>query len=69
MVKMNDGNQSCLPSTWQELKDKHVFLDEESDTLCRDNTAIAHGIKGAYSIHLSDDHSELKFVSMSLAFL
>lgn len=69
MVKMNNGNQSCLPSTWQELKDKHVFLDEESELLCHDNTAIARGIKEAYSIRLSDDHSELKFVSMSLAFL
>eukprot|EP01083_Nonionella_stella_P068680 182547_1 len=23
MVKMNSGNQSCLPSTWQEVKAKH----------------------------------------------
>ena len=69
MFKTNNSSQSSLASTWQELKEKHSYVDELDGTLHCDNAAIARGIKVAYSIRLSNDHSEMKFIAYSLAFL
>ena len=69
MFKTNNGKQSSLASTWRELKEKHAYVDELDGTLHCDNAAIARGIKVAYSIRLSNDHSEMKFIAFSLAFL
>ncbi len=79
MLSTNNGKQPSLVSTWQSLKKQHVLFslagstdsDEESNVQVahHDNTAIARGIKETYSIRLSDDHSELKFVLLSQAFL
>ena len=69
MFKTNNGKQSSLASTWRELKEKHAYVDELDGTLHCDNATIARGIKVAYSIRLSNDHSEMKFIAFSLAFL
>lgn len=73
MLSTDNGQQTPLVSTWDNLKEQYVAdsVDTENGVknVHHDNTAIARGIKDSYSIRLSDDHSELKFVLSSQVFL
>ncbi len=79
MLSTNNGKQPSLALTWQNLKKQYVLYSTNNSTdsdvvnnvqvAHHDNTGIARGIKETYSIRLSDDHSELKFVILSQAFL
>ena len=73
MLSTNNGKQPSLVSTWDNIKEQHkaVFVDIENNVQVahHDYTAIACGIKEAYSIRLSNDKSELKFVLLSQVFL
>ena len=51
-----------LDAVWQELRDRYVSVDVKGTINHHDNTAIARGIKKAYSIQLNNDRSKLKLL-------
>jgi len=64
MVKTNDGKLPSLRDSWNRLLDKYSPEDggqPSADGLVQ----FARSIKEIYSIRLSDDYSELKFVLIS----
>lgn len=64
MVKTNNGNQPTLRASWDMLLEK-CSPDDGGQPSADDLVQFARSIKDIYSIRLSDDYSELKFVIVS----
>jgi len=63
MIKTNNGDQPSLYATWEKLL--HKLSPKDGPPSAPDLVRFARALKNVYSIRLSDDSSEYKFVLMS----